>query len=98
MINFDYVTKEKIREHNPNQPQIPDHPCRVLITHEKVDYLFTQNLKNKQTPGTDKNKEINFSVICSLLCYFQLLPLSLDSYWIHFQKLPTWLLGFYSLL
>ena len=31
MINFDDVTKENIEEHNPNWPQIPDHPCRILI-------------------------------------------------------------------
>ena len=31
MINFDNVTKENIKEHNPNWPQIPDHPCRILI-------------------------------------------------------------------
>ena len=31
MINFDYVTKEETKEHNPNWPQIPDHPRRILI-------------------------------------------------------------------
>ena len=31
MINFDDVTKENIREHNPNWAQIPDHPYKVLI-------------------------------------------------------------------
>ena len=31
MINFDDVTKENIKN-NPNRPQIPDHPCRILIT------------------------------------------------------------------
>ena len=31
MINFDDVTKENIREHNPKWPQIPDHPQRILI-------------------------------------------------------------------
>ena len=25
MINFDDATKENIKEHNPNWPQIPDH-------------------------------------------------------------------------
>ena len=29
MINFDDVTKENIREHNPNRPQISDHPYRM---------------------------------------------------------------------
>ena len=31
MINFDDVTKENIKEHNPNWPEIPDHPYRILI-------------------------------------------------------------------
>ena len=30
-INFDDVIKEDIKEHNQNWPQIPDHPCRILI-------------------------------------------------------------------
>ena len=30
MINFD-VLKEETKEHNPNQPQIPDHPYRILM-------------------------------------------------------------------
>ena len=31
MINFDDITKENIKEHYPNWPQIPDHPYRILI-------------------------------------------------------------------
>ena len=31
MINFDDVTKENIKEHNPNWPQILDKPYRILI-------------------------------------------------------------------
>ena len=32
MINFDYITKEDIKEeHNPNWPQIPNHPHRILL-------------------------------------------------------------------
>ena len=30
-INFDDVLKENIKENNPNWPQIPDHPYRILI-------------------------------------------------------------------
>ena len=30
MINFD-VTKENIKEHNPNWAQIPDHLYKILI-------------------------------------------------------------------
>ena len=32
MFNFDYITQEDIKEHNPNWPDIPDHPHRILIT------------------------------------------------------------------
>ena len=31
MINFDDVTKENTKEHNPNWPHIPDHPYRILM-------------------------------------------------------------------
>ena len=31
MFNFDYITKEDIKEHNPKWPEIPDHPRKVLI-------------------------------------------------------------------
>ena len=31
MINTDDVTTENIKEYNPNRPQIPDHPYRILI-------------------------------------------------------------------
>ena len=31
MINFDDIVKENIKEHNPDQPLIPDHPYRILI-------------------------------------------------------------------
>ena len=31
MMNFDDVTKENVKEHNPNWPQISDHPYRILI-------------------------------------------------------------------
>ena len=31
MINFDAVTKENITEYNPNWPQVPDLPYRILI-------------------------------------------------------------------
>ena len=31
MINFDYITKEDIKEHSPNWLEIPDHPYRILI-------------------------------------------------------------------
>ena len=31
MIIFYYITKENIKEHNPNRPQVPDHHYRLLI-------------------------------------------------------------------
>ena len=31
MFNFDYITKEDIKEHNPKWPEIADHPYRILI-------------------------------------------------------------------
>ena len=31
MLSFEYITKEDIKEHNSNLPQIPDHPYRILI-------------------------------------------------------------------
>ena len=31
MFNFDYFTKEDIKEHNSDWPQIPDHPYQILI-------------------------------------------------------------------
>ena len=31
MFNFDYITKEDIKEHNVNWPEIPEHPYRILI-------------------------------------------------------------------
>ena len=31
MINFNDATRENIKEHNPNWPQILDNPHRILI-------------------------------------------------------------------
>ena len=31
MLNFDYITKEDIKVHNPNWSETPDHPYRILI-------------------------------------------------------------------
>ena len=55
MINFDDYTNENKTEHNPNQPRIPDHPYRILITggsgSRKTNALL--NLIVKQ-PSIDK--------------------------------------------
>ena len=51
MFNFDYITKEDIKEHDPNWPEIPDHPYRILIIgrsgSRKTNALI--NLINKKT-------------------------------------------------
>ena len=56
MINFDDVVKENIEDNNPNWPQIPDHPYRILRIggsgSGKINSLF--NLINQQ-PDIDKN-------------------------------------------
>ena len=31
MFNFDYITKEDIKEENPKWPEMSDHPYRILI-------------------------------------------------------------------
>ena len=54
MINFDDDIKEETKKRNPNWPQIPDHPYRILIIGSgsgKTNSLF--NLINQQ-PDTDK--------------------------------------------
>ena len=55
MINFEYVTKENIKEHNRNWPEIPDHPYSISIIwgsgSEKTNSFF--NLISQQ-PDIDK--------------------------------------------
>ena len=53
MINFENVMKESAKEHNPNWPQIPDHPQRILMIggSGKTNSLF--NLISQQ-PDIDK--------------------------------------------
>ena len=50
MFNFHYITKVGIKEHNPNWPEIPDHPYRILIVggsvSEKTNALL--NLINNE--------------------------------------------------
>ena len=55
MINFDDVTKENIKKHNSNWPQIPNHPYRISIIGKygsgKTNSLF--NIISQQ-PDIDK--------------------------------------------
>ena len=55
MTNFDDAIEVETKDHNPDLPQIPDHPCRILITKDsgsgKTNSLF--NLINHQ-PVIDK--------------------------------------------
>ena len=55
MMNFDDIAKENTKEHNPNYPQILDHPYRILIIwgpgSEKTNSLF--NVIHQQ-PDIDK--------------------------------------------
>ena len=54
-LNVDSITKEDVKAHNPNCPQIPDLPYRILIT-EGSGYGKTKALLNliSQKPQTDK--------------------------------------------
>ena len=56
MINFVDVTKESIKEHNPDWPQTTDHPYRILIIGDsrsgKTNSFFS--LINQQ-PDIDKS-------------------------------------------
>ena len=51
------VAKENVKEYNPNQQQIPDHPCRILVIGRsgsgKTNSL--SNLINQQ-PDVDKDR------------------------------------------
>ena len=55
MIDFDDVTKENIKQHNPHWPKIPDRPYKILKTggsgYGKTNLLF--NLISEQ-PDIDK--------------------------------------------
>ena len=52
MIKFDDITKENIKEHNPNWPKIPDHSYRILIIGRsgsgKTNALFFNLISQEQ--------------------------------------------------
>ena len=55
MFTFDYITKEDIKEHNPNQLEATDHPYTILIVGDsgsgKTNALL--NITNNE-PDIDK--------------------------------------------
>ena len=55
MFNFDYLTKKNIKEYNPNWPEFPDHPYRILIVGSSGsgERNALLNLINNE-PGIDK--------------------------------------------
>ena len=55
MFNFDYITKEDIKEHNPKWPEIPDHPYRIsIIAHSGSGKIYAiLNLINHE-PDIDE--------------------------------------------
>ena len=55
MINFDDVTKENIKQHNPNWPQISDLPYRILMIRDSGSGK-TKSLLNviSQKPDIDE--------------------------------------------
>ena len=61
MFHFDYITKEDIKEHNPNLLEITDHPYRILLVggsgSGKTNVLL--NLTNKEN--------INFIIYAKVL-------------------------------
>ena len=51
MFNFDYITKEDIKEGNPNWTENPDHPYRILIfggSGSGKKYFYIQKIHVKQ--------------------------------------------------
>ena len=49
MINLDNVIKENVKRHNPNWPEIPDHPYKILIVGDsgsgkQMYYLIQQTM------------------------------------------------------
>ena len=55
MFNFDYITKEDMKKHNPNWPEIPARPYRILVVGGSVSGKTNAllNLTNNE-PYTDK--------------------------------------------
>ena len=41
MFNFNYITKEDIKEYNPNWPESPHHPYKIFIVFESGETCIT---------------------------------------------------------
>ena len=50
IFNFDDDTRENVKEHNPNWPQIPNHPYRILVTGGSGSWKTNSLLNNTITP------------------------------------------------
>ena len=55
MFNFDYITKEGIKEQNPKQPEVPNHPYRIMIIKGSLSGK-TNAFLNLINNGTDVDK------------------------------------------
>ena len=60
MFHFDYITKEDIKEHNPNWPEIPDHPCRIIIVGD------SGSVKSNALLNLINTNQIVIKFICTL--------------------------------
>ena len=69
MFNSDYITKEGIKEHNPNWPKIPYHPYRIIIIggsgSGKTNVLL--NLVNHE-PDIDKSYMLKIHMKQNINC------------------------------
>ena len=69
MFNFDYIKKEVIKEHNPNWPEIPDHPYRILIVRGNSKHYFLIKIPNKrglQQIAFNHSSDIDFQDLINL--------------------------------
>ena len=60
MFNFDYITKEGIKQHNPNWPENPDHRYSILII-EGSGSGKTNALLNLINQELDVNKKFLYA-------------------------------------
>ena len=56
MFSFDYITKEDIKKHNANWPQIPDHPYRILLVGGSGSWKINPQINNVISHQQDIDK------------------------------------------